>query len=481
MSSLYLPVTELITPRPLREPEDPMRTCETAQQEAFAHFAAEVFERATLTERQVLVSAALLSRPSSQMAEALSGKPDAHEVLARMAAREGLIVRSGGTPPVYQFQPFFRDFLLARIAATLTAEELNALAMRASALIENNPQQDWLGGGELLEAYRALRAGNRTRCHQLLGTAITEAQYLPQAAQVCAVFPRAVAQLCAEALRENIVPECTRRLIERHRLPAPAGVGQHWPWPYKVYVLGRFRLLKANSPVRFSRRAPRIPLELLQALIAFGATEVPARALIDALWPDSEGDAGYHALESALYRLRQLLGAPDALRMANSQLSLDRSQFWVDMWEFEDELRNTRGTATNHTEHVGRIRELYEGHFLEHESEKPWALKTRQTLRDRFLRYMRDAARMYESRNLWREAATVYQSGLELDSLSEDLYRGLMVCHRELGDHSEALHAYRRCRELLTKFLGVPPNAKTQAVYFSVRERAVPTSALSLQ
>jgi hypothetical protein len=35
-------------------------------------------------------------------------------------------------------------------------------------------------------------------------------------------------------------------------------------------------------------------------VIAFGATEVPARALIDALWPDSEGDAGYHALESAL-------------------------------------------------------------------------------------------------------------------------------------------------------------------------------------
>ena len=353
--------------------------------------------------------------------------------------------------------------------------------MRAGALLEKDPEQDWLADGELLEAYRALRDGDRARCHQLLGAAITDAHYVPEAAQACAVFPRAVAQLCAEALRESIAPECTRWLIERHRLPAPAGAGQHWPWPYKVYVLGRFRLLKADAPVRFSRRAPRKPLELLQALIAFGATDVPARALIDALWPDSEGDAGYHALESALYRLRQLLGAPDAVRMENSRLSLDRSQFWVDMWEFEEELQSTRRTEPNHPERVGRIRQLYVGHFLEHETEKPWALKTRQTLRDRFLRHMRDAARMYESRNLWREAATVYQSGLELDSLSEDLYRGLMVCHRELGDHSEALHAYRRCRELLTKFLGVPPNAKTQAVYFSVRERAVPTSAVSVQ
>jgi DNA-binding SARP family transcriptional activator len=66
----------------------------------------------------------------------------------------------------------------------------------------------------------------------------------------------------------------------------------------------------------------------------------------------------------------------------------------------------------------------------------------------------------------------LYRSGIELDSLNEGLYRGLMLCHQELGDHSEALLAYRRCRELLTRFLGIPPNAKTQALYHSVRERA---------
>jgi LuxR family transcriptional regulator, maltose regulon positive regulatory protein len=241
---------------------------------------------------------------------------------------------------------------------------------------------------------------------------------------------------------------------------------------FKVYVLGRFRLLKADAPVVFSRRAQRKPLELLQALIAFGATEVTARALTDALWPDSEGDAGYHALESALYRLRQLLDAPDAVRMASSRLTLDRGQFWVDMWEVENELQSAGRDVVNMPERLCHIRQLYEGHFLEHESEKPWALTTRQDLRDRFMRCMRDAARVYEDRNLWQEAARVYQSGLELESLSEDLYRGLMVCHRELGEHSEALQAYRRCRELLTRFLGVAPNAKTQAVYHSVRERS---------
>jgi two-component SAPR family response regulator len=99
-------------------------------------------------------------------------------------------------------------------------------------------------------------------------------------------------------------------------------------------------------------------------------------------------------------------------------------------------------------------------------------LRTRYALRDRFLRVIRDAARMCESRRLWQDAANLYQSALQLDTLNEDLYRGLMVCHQELGDHSEALQAYWRCRELLTRFLGVPPNAKTEALYHSVRERA---------
>src|SRR5258708_39657307 len=95
--------------------------------------------------------------------------------------------------------------------------------------------------------------------------------------------------------------------------------------PFRIYVLGRFRLLTGNTPVAMSPRL-RKPLELLQALIAFGGTEVGAGVLIDALWPDSEGDCAYHALESALYRLRQLLDARDAGRIAGGQFSLYRDQ-----------------------------------------------------------------------------------------------------------------------------------------------------------
>ena len=240
---------------------------------------------------------------------------------------------------------------------------------------------------------------------------------------------------------------------------------------FEVHVLGRFRLLTGDTPITIPPRL-RKPQELLQALIAFGGTEVSAGVLIDALWRDSEGDAAYHALESALYRLRQLLGARDAVRMEGGKVSLNRDRLWVDMWEFEQELQRPRDSGGTDIERVGRLRRLYKGHFLQHETEKPWVLRARQDLRDHLLRAIRDAARECEHARRWEDAAAMYRSGIELDSLNEGLYRGLMLCHQELGDHSEALQAYRRCRELLTRFLGIPPNAKTQALYHSVRERA---------
>ena len=240
---------------------------------------------------------------------------------------------------------------------------------------------------------------------------------------------------------------------------------------FRVHVLGRFRLLTGDTPITISPRL-RKPQELLQALIAFGGTEVSAGVLIDALWSDSEGDAAYHALESALYRLRQLLGARDAVLMEAGKVSLSRHQWWVDMWDFEEELERPHDPDADDIDRIGRLRLLYQGHFLQHETEKPWVLKVRQELRDRFLRAVRDAARECEHARRWADAADLYRSGIELDSLNEGLYRGLMLCHQELGDHSEALQAYRRCRELLTRFLGIPPNAKTQALYHRVRECA---------
>ena len=68
-----------------------------------------------------------------------------------------------------------------------------------------------------------------------------------------------------------------------------------------------------GAPLRFTGKVPRKPLELLQAIVAFGGKEVLSETLCDALWPDSDGDTAGAALRMTISRLRRLLRR-DALR-----------------------------------------------------------------------------------------------------------------------------------------------------------------------
>ncbi len=68
------------------------------------------------------------------------------------------------------------------------------------------------------------------------------------------------------------------------------GVGgvENWPYPLKIYTLGRFEILKDDKKIEFSRKAQKKSLDLLKAVISYGAKDVPEEELSDALYPDSE-------------------------------------------------------------------------------------------------------------------------------------------------------------------------------------------------
>jgi DNA-binding SARP family transcriptional activator len=441
--------------------------------------AEQLFSAATPRERQLLISTALLSPLRKLEVEALTGTDEAWSYLERLAEAGQGVQRSLQMPGALEYEPALQDYLLARLQDSISPREQAMLAHRADALLSAEPNLPWLGGASLMRASLGLRRGDHELCRRLLTESFAAPGNQTLIAAACRAFPAAAAELCHEALVAGIAVSSVRRLIERHRLHAPGNAGREWPWRFKVHVLGRFQFLKDDAPIEFSRRTQAKPLELLQALVAFGGTEVSAGSLTDALWPDSDGDAAYRALESALHRLRALLGAGDAVRMADSKLSLDRRQFWVDMWEFEREIKCYGRSDAELVQRFARARELYTGHFLEQETEKTWTLAPRQVMRERFLRCIREEARMYERRREWGEAARIYQTALELDVLAEDLYRGLMVCHRERGEYSAALQTYRSLKDLLTRYLGIPPNAKTQSLYQSIKEGAIRQAELA--
>ena len=89
--------------------------------------------------------------------------------------------------------------------------------------------------------------------------------------------PADTAFLCQKALEEGIEVEYVQEIIRRRRLVPenPPVHLENWPWPLKVYTLGQFLIYKDGQPLRFSRKAQKKPLELLQALIAAGARGHP--------------------------------------------------------------------------------------------------------------------------------------------------------------------------------------------------------------
>jgi ATP/maltotriose-dependent transcriptional regulator MalT len=204
------------------------------------------------------------------------------------------------------------------------------------------------------------------------------------------LFSRAdVARFAATALGHAIEPEYTRALIASERLSPPEGAATDaWPWRLRVRVLGAFEVECAGRALAHPDRHRR-PLALLSALIALGGREVPEGALAEALWPDAQADAAHHALETALYRLRRIVG-PEAIVQRQRQLSLARDACWVDALELEERLGTALGVLDARAprseavlrEAGDRIAALYRGPMLAGE-EAPWAVQARERLHRR--------------------------------------------------------------------------------------------------
>jgi DNA-binding SARP family transcriptional activator len=143
----------------------------------------------------------------------------------------------------------------------------------------------------------------------------------------------------------------------------------------------------------------------------------------------------------------------------------------VDVWAVEDlvarverEVRGGGSDATVCGTLAKELLRLYGGHFLEKESQEPWAIAARDRLKAKFLRAVAVLGSGLEAAGQWEQAIALYAQALELDNLAEGLYRRLMIAYRERGEPAEALNVYRRCRHMLSVVLGAKPSAETEAI-----------------
>jgi DNA-binding SARP family transcriptional activator len=320
------------------------------------------------------------------------------------------------------------------------------------------------------EAYFALKEGRETDGLKLTGRAMALSRQ-----QGVTVFvywrPAMLSLLCNKALEAGIETDYVKSVIRKHRLePDDSNLGsERWPWPLRIYALGRFEIFRDDVPLEFSGKTPQKPLELFKALIAFGGQNVPVETLSDAVWPDAEGDLAHQSFESALSRLRRLLGEEDCIKYSARQLSIDRKRCWVDSIALENILGSPEASRNERCIEVyEQAACLYKGEFLPTDASREWAVSRNETLKNRLLRVIAEAGRLYERKGQWESAAECYQKGLHADRFVEELYRRLMICYQRLGRRAEAVQLYDRCRRLLQANLGIGPSPTTEAVYSSI-------------
>jgi len=286
-------------------------------------------------------------------------------------------------------------------------------------------------------------------------------------------------ELFSEALRQSIEPESVRSLIKKLRLKPTSIDIEHWPWAVTVRALGSFAVdygaLKPGGKTHYRL------LEFLKALVALGGTAVNASTLTELLWPDSEGDASQQALHTSLHRLRKLLGAENAILLEDGKLSLNGALCWSDVTALQslamqvEEARKSDATPVSRLVALGdRLMSIYRGPLLADEGDKAWLLGSRDRLRSQFHRLVCALGDGLEARQSLDHAIVLYRKALERDSLSEELYQRLMLCHQRRGEHAEGLNVYRRCKDLLSIVLGVQPNQTTQQVYEALRAPNAP-------
>ncbi len=337
---------------------------------------------------------------------------------------------------------------------------------------------------DLFGAHIALLDGDVTGCLTLIRKAFSigrENGY----SRVLWIVPYFLADLCMRALENGIETEYARELIRAHRLArdAPPLHIESWPWSLKVYTLGRFEMVVDDKPVRFPGRVQQKPLAMLKAIVAFGGKDATEEQLIDALWPDADGDVAHKSFDTTLHRLRKLVNNDNAIMLQEGRVSLDERYCWVDTIAFERALCHTeeawkadkgqsRGLddTSSPAELIEKIVGTYKGHFLPGDKKQPWTISLRERLRAKFMHSINTLGRYWMEAGRYDKAVHVFMNGLEIDDLAEEFYQHLMVCYNQLGQQAEAVKVYNRCRSVLRSSLGLKPSSKTEVIYYAIRQ-----------
>jgi LuxR family transcriptional regulator, maltose regulon positive regulatory protein len=193
-----------------------------------------------------------------------------------------------------------------------------------------------------------------------------------------------------------------------------------------IRVFGAFIIERDGKPLDMEKLGYSKPVELLKFLIAYGGHNISTDFVISRLWSDSDGDHAKNSFDGTLYRLRNILGCKEALRLSSGVLSINQKICTLDLWEFETiaaEIENglRPGAWIDAREYAHQLLAIVRGPCFWLASDASWAYTIQEKTKARFLRLVLGLGRALEKENAFDEAISLYGKALDHYPLAEEV------------------------------------------------------------
>ncbi|HYS79091.1 MAG TPA: AAA family ATPase [Anaeromyxobacteraceae bacterium] len=221
--------------------------------------------------------------------------------------------------------------------------------------------------------------------------------------------------------------------------------------PLKVFLLGRFEVVRGDAPIPHSSWRRRRPADLLK-LTALTAGRVLSRErVIETLWPDKDPSSGANNLHRALYDLRQILGGR-FVDLEHGQVRL-RPEVWVDAAAFA-----ASAAADEELPALEDAVGLYRGDLCPDDHDSAWLAAPRAELRARFASAALPLARASAAAGDARRAIPLLRRLLDVEPVAEEPQLLLMRLLAEAGRRADALRQFDAAEAAL-RLAGLGPPA----------------------
>ena len=233
-----------------------------------------------------------------------------------------------------------------------------------------------------------------------------------------------------------------------------------------IRLLGGFEATVGGRLVAADAWRLRKAKTLVKLLVLADGHRMHRESLVALLWPDRDTASGINNLHQALYVARRVLAPGSGVLFPLREdvvLLSDSAMPWLDVEAFEAACRRARETRA-----PGDYRsadQLYRGDLLPEDQFEAWAEAPRDALRERRLGLSIEYAEVLSERREYTEVAEIAGAVTAADPFHEGAYRLLMTALAAGGRRYEALAAFDRLRESLTREFAADPEPATRRLY----------------